>query len=658
MGIIDYISNIKHNVISKRIFRHEVETAIYGNKKFRLPGMHKITGKNIIDFKKNYPFNFYFDEKDRFIVADELRKTESENIIIESAAKILANKYNLLNSGEVELGETINWHYDYHASHKWHEVLVWRDNFFSFPKGADIKYPWELARFHQGLTLGKAYLLTGNNIYFDKFIWLFNDFRKNNPFCIGVNWVSSDEVAIRLINVFFAFAIFINSEKADEQLLNSFQDFILEHAIYIENNLYYSKTRGHEYLSGLLALAVTGLLFKNHPYGIKNLEFSYSGFEQEIRKQIHKDGVSFEQSVPFHSFSLEHFYIAKIVLEKAGVVFTGEFNNRLHNMFLAQNGYLREDNSVPQIGDSISSRLVKFNTEPNGIDYSYPLAPGKMIFRDPVLKAREKGTSELLFLFGPEAIIDYTKIGCEPDIYRSLSFPEGGHYILRSKDIHLFIEAGETGKQGEGAPGHNDIFTFELFYKNKGFIIDPGSFSYYQDPELRNFLRSVRAHNTYYVDDLQLAEFDGLFKIKEDITKPKVIQWTSDNIEDILSIQHFAYTRLPDPVICKRTFHFIKEKKVICIKDELLGGMNHEVTFNLHFHPDVKLNEISRGKFAAENNGIGTEVAFKCSSEFFSINILNAQYSPEYGALQKCQKINIVIKDKFPVTFETEIRLL
>jgi len=657
MGIFDYINNIKYNVVSKKIFRHEVEAAIYGNKKYRLPKVNKITEKKLEECKKNYPFNFYYDKsfKEKAVLA--LKQTEDENTIIASAEKILNNTYNIINSGDIQLGEAINWHYDYRADYKWHEVLVWRDNFLRFPDKADIKYPWELARFHQGITLGKAYLLTGNTVYYDKFISLFNDFRKNNPFCIGVNWVSSDEVSIRLVNVFFSFAFFINSEKADAELINSFYEFILEHAIYIENNLYYSTNRGHEYLSNLLALAVTGLLFKDHPYGNKNIEFAYAGFEQEMRKQIHKDGVSFEQSVPFHSFTLENLYLGKIVLEKAGVVFTNEFNNRLHNMFLVQNSYIREDMSVPNIGDSISSRLVAFN-ENSKTDYAYPLAAGRYLFKDPAIKKLSGPTAELLFLFGPNAADEYSKTGEESDIYQSIAFPEGGHYILRDRDLHMFIEAGEIGKHGEGAPGHNDTFSFELFYKGRNIIVDPGCFSYYQMPDLRNFLRSVKAHNTFFVDNMQIAEFEGLFKVKDDITKPKTILWQSNNSEDILSAQHFAYTRLSDPVISKRTFHFNKEEKIINIKDELLGGMSHEVTFNLNFHPDVKLTGKSRTVFAAQYDNSLIEISFKCCCDALSVSIQDSNYSPAYGILSNSKRINAVFKSQFPVSFETIIKLL
>jgi hypothetical protein len=657
MRIFDYINNIKYNVVSKKIFRHEVEAAIFGNKKYRLPGVNKITAKNIEEFKKNYPFNFYSDKNSLEKAVSALKAAEDEAAIIASAEKILSNTYDIIGSGDIVFGDTINWHYDYRTQYKWHEVLVWRDNFLHFPDDADIKYPWELARFHQGIILGKAYLLTGNNIYFDKFVSLFNDFRKSNPFCIGVNWVSPDEVSIRLVNIFFAFAIFVNSEKADEELLNNFCEFVLEHAVYIENNLNYSTNRGHEYLSNLLALAITGLLFKEHPYGNKNIEFAYAGFEQEIRKQVHKDGVSFEQSVPFHSFTLENFYLGKIILEKAGVVFTNEFNNRLHNMFLVQNSYIRDDMSVPQIGDSVSNRLITFN-EKSTEDSAYTLAPGKYLFKDTAIKKLSRGTAELVLLFGPDSVEEYNKSKADSDIYQSVSFPEGGHYILRDSNLNLFIEAGEIGKHGEGAPGHNDIFTFDLFYKNRNIIVDPGCFSYYQKPDLRNFLRSVKAHNTFFIDNIQIAEFEGLFKVKEDITKPRVILWQSDNKEDILSAQHFAYTKLSDPVISKRTFNFNKDEKIINIKDELLGGMSHEVTFNLNFHPGVKLTETGGKVFTAQYDEALIEISFICSCDILSVSIQDAQYSPSYGVLKDSRKLTIVIKSQFPVSFETCIKLL
>ncbi|MFO7447522.1 MAG: alginate lyase family protein [Ignavibacteriaceae bacterium] len=657
MGIFDYINQLNYNVVRKKIFRKEVESSFFNNKNFTLPKVENVTRDTLSHFKASFPFNFYKSEAELKAAADALILVEDEFKIIAEADKILENKYNIPGSGEVYLGEEINWHYDYRAKYKWHEVLVWRDNFFRFPPGADIKLPWEIARFHQGITLGKAYIISHDEKYTDKFLSLFLNFNEKNPFCIGVNWVSSDEAAIRMTNIFFSFVLFISSVKVNEDILNIFRTFILQHSVFIENNLAYEKFKGHEYLSNLLGLTVTGLLFRNYSYGKKNLQFAYSGFEQEIRAQILEDGVSYQQSLPFHSFILEQFYLGRIILEKAGFKFTDEYNNKLRNMFLAQSLYLREDNSIPQIGDSISSRLVTFNLNTNNKLFSSPLAAGKFLFKDNRLKAPEKGTAELIILFGHQAVYEYNNIITEQDLYDSNALQKGGHYILRNKNVHLFVEAGDIGKNGEGAPGHIDTFTFELFYKQKIIIIDPGTYSYYADVELRNFLRSVKAHNTFFIDNLQLAEFDGLFKVKDDLTKPKVLQWETNNHEDILAVQHFAYARLQDPVICKRTFHFLKDSNSISIKDEFFGGTTHEVISNLYFHPEVTLEKISKTEFTAVVNDIKVELNFTSSSDFFAVNVADAQYSPSYGRLEKTKKLNIILNDKFPVFINTMINL-
>jgi len=269
-------------------------------------------------------------------------------------------------------------------------------------------------------------------------------------------------------------------------------------------------------------------------------------------------------------------------------------------MFKVQSAYLRNDFSIPAIGDMISSRIINFNFEEDGNNFSYPMSVGAFLFKEGKFKKYSPaGTDELLFLFGSKAIEEYLSIKSAEESEISEGFEKGGHYIFKNKDIHLFIEAGEIGRQGVGAHGHNDIFSFDLFYKGKNIISDPGTYSYYADPELRNKLRSVKYHNTICIDNEFLSEFDGPFKIKEDLTRPKILDWVTNETEDILSAQHYAYTRFVDPVIVKRTFHFIKEKNIIKIKDEFLGGKEHKAFFNIYFHPDVTINKISENRFSS-----------------------------------------------------------
>jgi hypothetical protein len=328
-------------------------------------------------------------------------------------------------------------------------------------------------------------------------------------------------------------------------------------------------------------------------------------------------------------------------------------------MFQVHSAYLRNDGSVPSSGDTESSRILDINSVKPG-DYSFPLVAGAMIFKEGQFKRfHKKITAEALVLFGTKAQEEYDNIAeTEGENFSAgtSGFHEGKHYILRNKDLHFFIDAGELGNPGSGA--HIDIFNFELFYKNNSIIVDPGTYSYYADTELRNKLRSDLSHNIFCIDDEPVAYTEGLFKIKGDLTKPKILEWESSNAEDILVAQHYAYARLADPVICKRTFHFFKEKNLIKIKDEFFGGKKHKAVFNITFHPETDLIRYDVNEYTAARNDAVIKIRFHSSAEYFFSSVQDAVYSGRYGCLAKTKKIYTVSEEKFPAFMITDIELL
>lgn len=653
---LDFAKKINYN-LRKKLFRREVEATFYSNRKFKLPRMTAVKGEALDLFKSAYPFRFA-DTKEIGSVTNDLLCLENKEQILGYADTILNNKFALYGD-IIETGEKLNWLKDYISGFEWKKELTWKDDYFNFPKGTDIKNAWELGRFNQGILLGKAYLITSDEKYTTKFKDLFYSFLNDNPFCASVHWTDSSEVSIRLINLAFALPFFFHSPGADEKFINDYMDAILLHSVFAENNLQYKINRGSGYLLNLLALAVTGVLFKDNSYGIKLFNFAYSGFEFEIRNQVHKDGVTYEQSLQYHAISLEAFYLAKIITEKNGRSFSSGYDEVLYNLFEVHSEYLRDDFSLPQIGDSVSGRIIPFNANDRELDFSFPLPVGAYLFEEGKFKySFPEGSAELLLLFGLQYKEKYKSINKSTPFYDSREFDQGGHYIIRTPQMHLFIEAGEIGNRGEGAPGHNDIFSFELFYNNKEFIVDPGTYSFFSDPDIRNHLRSVRCHNSVCIDNELLTKFEGVFKIKEDLTKPKILEWKSDNEEDILSIQHYAYTRFVDPVICKRTFKFMKYKNILKIKDEMFGGSDHTASANLIFHPDVKLEKISENIYLAQSGNDKVEVRLSGPSDHFFTSVQDSEYSSRYGKIGKTKKISVYLKEKFPAFFVTEITLL
>lgn len=655
MHLAKYLKLLDSNYVKEKIFRHEIENSFSSGKNYSLPKVKYTTKESLVNFKKSFPFSFGA-ENNAADYSALLERIENSETTISSADELIENIFTFFNGEKFSLGNKINWNTDFKSKYSWAEDLSWKIDYLNFPHGVDPEYAWHLGRFEFGFILAKAYLITSDEKYLQKYLELLDEFSSTAAYCTGVQWVKSSEASIRLINCLLSFGIVIHSPSINDTVINSFIRLILLHAVYIENNLEVKIQHGYEYLLNLLSLGMVGVLFGNTQYGKRNLNFAFAEFEQEIRSQVYNDGVNIHQSVPYHELILKIFYLAEKYLQRLDKKFSVGYRTILKKLFSVQKEYLRKNDTVPAIGDDLNFRLAPFNHNKSNSDV---LAIGAVLFNDYRLKiAAQSLSAEMLFLYGVKTAEEFSSMAVSATEIKSTGFLTGGHFIFRKENVEIFIEAGEIGNRGRGAPGHNDTFTYELYYKNHPIIVDPGTYSFYADPILRNQLRSVKRHNTFYIDNKLLAEFEGSFKIKDDFTKPKILDWQTSEVEDLLSVQHYAYTRLFDPVIIKRAFHFQKRKNILRIKDEFYGGAEHQISGNLNFHPDVEVVQSDANNFTAVNKDAEVQISIKSSADKTSVKILPTEYSKCYGAITQSKRIFINSIERLPCFIITEIKLL
>ena len=153
---------------------------------------------------------FFFDlnTKEEFANALNKRFSGNKDSILTQAHKILEHRLDLLGSGEVNLGETINWHRDFKSGYEWPKVHFSKIKTVDLNNQADVKVPWELSRLQFITTLGRAYWFTGDPKYKEQFVFELTDWIKSNPVDHGVNWTCSMEVAIRAINIIWGMNFF------------------------------------------------------------------------------------------------------------------------------------------------------------------------------------------------------------------------------------------------------------------------------------------------------------------------------------------------------------------------------------------------------------------------------------------------------------------
>jgi hypothetical protein len=642
-GITSFSQNIKRS-----LFRRDAESSFYAKKDFPLPKIIPVKQDYLEEYKLKYPYNFIKKAQETADIREIFLRMEEKAVVIKEGESVLNNLFNFPGKRNVYLGDKIRWNYDYPEGYEWPEELSWRSSFLDFSEEKDALNPLLMGRLNQLIYLGKAYLAAGDEKFTLFYKFLLDDFKKNNPFPVGINWSDSSEVSIRMINLVYSIPFFIHSSLIDTEFLNSFLEQIVLHAVYIENNLE-NDERGYGYLTNLTALAASGFVLKESYYGDKILRLSYAKTEGIIRNIITPEGLSTVRSVPYHPHVLELFIILKTTFDKAGIRISEIFKERYSKMFDALASLLRDDDSLPCIGDPFIRRIIPFSAVTN----KFPLVIGcaelnKSTYKDFI----PYPSADLIFYKGIESVLSFYQIN--PSKYNRISYgyPESGIFVLRNNDMHITVDAAEVGSGTKNTAGHNDILSFTLFYRGNEVIVDPGGLLT-SDPLLVKQYRSALNHSTICIDNEEPVQTEGVGFLREDLTKPKIGEWHSDETEDLLSVQHYAYTRFPDPVVVKRIFRLLKDKNKLIIRDEIFGGSTHLALNSLILHPDITITQEEDSRFSFSGNVRG-EITFSSPAEIYC-SIQESIYAPCIGESGKTNKISVNFTTQFPVYLITEI---
>lgn len=598
-------------------------------------------------------FRFFFhprNQKDFFLQL--ITSTQNYEDILAEAQNVVENKFETLGSGLASLGAQIDWQKDFKSGKVWALKSSWELDVLDLNNSSDVKVPWELSRFHQVWWLGKAYWVTRNEQYAIKFKELVEGWIDKNPPGVGVNWVVAMEVAIRACNWIAGYYFFCESKSLTEDFWMKFLKNLYAHGLFIEYNQEVSWQNGNHFLSDVVGLIFLGIFFQQTQFGKRWINYGVRALEEEMERQVSADGVNYEKSTSYHRLVLELFYSAAILCRKNNIQLSKSFSKRLELMFEFVQHYTRPDGSAPLIGDADDGRLFRFSMNEDVNDHRYALSVSSILFeRSDFKNIAGKFSQDALWFFGGEGFEKHQLLRAESAPLPSRGFAEGGFYILRSSDAHVFFDAGDIGMNGRGGHGHNDTLSFELWAHGAPLIVDSGTYAYTFDVKARQEFRSARAHNIMVIDNVEIAEFAGLWSIKKDGTNPRVIEWKSSGESDILEAQHEGYASLSSPVIYRRRVELLKQRMVFKITDFLQGQGAHNAESFLHFAPAVTL-ELQGAQKAMAINKNGRYIITASAGEF---SIVETWYSKSYGVREKNKTLRLSLNAALPV--EPQIRI-
>ena len=498
----------------------------------------------------------------------------------------------------------IAWHCDPGSDYQWSKHTWYRHTRIDLPPGVDIKVPWELSRAQHLMILGEAYRRTGESRYALEYRDQIKDWITNNPVRYGPNWTCTMDVGIRVANWVVSLLYFHTAPELDDAFFALLLQSLQEHGRHIMRNLEnISVITSNHYIANISGLYVLAILCPVLKQSRKWKEFAKSELEKEVLKQVYDDGWHFEASTCYHKLVTEMLLYPFLLAEHKGDGFPEHYTRRLRMMIQVLGECAKPTGSIPQIGDNDSGRFLDFkgsmSTDGLNVRYLHDIAA-----RNPKIAPKLDGAG-------------------------SKFYPDAGRCLFKSRSIYLLITAGVKGQAGRGGHAHNDVLSYELSINGDDLIIDPGTYCYTSNPELRNKFRSVQSHNTLCWDGIEPCSLNsGLFRLPEEGILTVETHTHNKTIYEVSGLYKFK----------NRFHHRIIQVDKLKRTIKIIDKCSHQKAYlNLILAPNVKVNS-EPGRVKLNNTWIEYQ-------GIDSVKILPSDYSPEYGVKVPTNKIQLHLQD-------------
>jgi hypothetical protein len=573
---------------------------------------------------------FFFSPDEIPGIAAVLRKHMPDQCaaIVAAADSICNHEFDLLGFEKITFGSRLDWHLDTVHGKRFRRRIWYKVPYLGADAG-DSKIVWELNRHQHLVTLAKAYRLTGESRFAQEVFDEWDDWQRGNPYPVGINWVSSLEVAFRGISWLWTYHLLNGTDVLTESFRERLWRSLYLHGRHIERYLSTYSSPNTHLIGEAVGLFFLGMLCPELRGAAEWKQKGWSIVLEEARRQVLADGMHFEQSTYYHVYAVDFFLHARILASRNAVDVPPEFDDTIKRM-LEWLSSIGQSGTVPRFGDDDGGRV--FDGRRNrGEHLLDPLSTGAVLFGRADWKAVAGGIrEETVWLLGPNSAEDYEKLPYEPVPARSLFQPNSGTYIMAEEGEtrqQLTIDAGDQGVFDSGH-GHADALSVQFSMNKREWLADPGTFSYLPGGEAREAFRGTSGHNTLQVDEQSQAIPRSPFTWKG-LPKIEVKSWI--NTEDFQFFEgcHTGYRRFPQPVVHRRlVFH--SAPGLWFFLDLAEGHGTHRLDLSWHFGLDITLEHQEANAWIF-SNGSSAQLALLTAGAVDKSSVEQGWYSPAYG---------------------------
>ena len=361
----------------------------------------------------------------------------------------------------------------------------------------DLKLTWEPARFCWVSPLIRAFTASGDPRYVRSFWDNWHAFQELNKPCLGPNWVSAQEVAIRLINWSIALQIFGSHPETRQDEREALIQAIYQHAHRIPCSIAYAQAQNNNHLlTEAAGLFTAGCLFKHIPAGQKWMQLGWQLFNQGITSQIDTDGTYIQHSMNYHRLMLQTAFWMAAAARTQNMDFPENVRSKLTAATCWLLAHL----------DPVSGKAA--NLGHNDGTYLFPLSGSGYADYRPTAQ-----TAACLFL-GQKVLPDgswdemtawFSQMQFEQEPSRSIQGEK--LEILRSPHVWASMHTAQFSNR----PAHADQLHVEQWWDGENIIQDAGTYRYTAPPPWDNRLSRSAYHNTLTIDGIEPMLHAGRF---------------------------------------------------------------------------------------------------------------------------------------------------
>jgi hypothetical protein len=600
----------------------------------------------------------------------ETRFARERAQLLARADRVLANRFDIFEHEGLRFEDAksgaVEWRSE-PTSGKRTPLAHWSTLDFLNPAVAgDKKFTWELNRHQFFVTLGQAYWLTGEERYAEQFVALANSWLDANPPKRGINWASSLEVALRSISWLWALHLFAGARALTPQFSARLLKALIGQGRYIETYLSHYFSPNTHLTGEALGLFYLGTTLPELRRAEHWRQLGLRLLLEQLPIHVRGDGVYFEQAAYYHRYTTD-FYTHLLLLRQANQLelppLVAEKLQALHEHLL---WITRPDGSSTFYGDDDGGRLVMLG-ERRAADFRDTLATGAALWQRGAWKfVAGAAPVELLWLLGPDGLRAYDQVAAHEPVARTKAFAESGFYILRdgwSPDAsYLFIDCGLHGVLNAGH-AHSDALSFEYAAAGATWLVDPGTYTYTGDLQLRNEMRDSRNHNTLSVDGQSQSVPRTAFTWAH-TARALVRELRVTAAGACFAGQQDGYTRLPDPVRQRRDFELrpadadTQIPARLLIRDLLSAKQVHR--YQWHFHCAVGCQVQVQGQLVRLTTAAQQELLLAARTEAvtedgqaWQITVTEGWVSRCYGQREAAPVVTLTATVRGAFTWET-----